>query len=503
MSFNPNLPVSGQYTDGHCHVSIDESWPQVTFREQGHEFESLQDAMDRLDRISDDNGILNIRWNVEIPVCDRLRTRRNHQMRNALVIRGVLGPNGERPWLYCRSEKRDGNVPHSLVGGKPFFAWANNLTVFENLHIDGYRSSLGFSRETARVVLRNNLLHHAFGNGIQFNGPLPGKVQRVEECGNYFSHSGQDNAKHTHYTGSGREKKLKQPFAPPLPIKEFFAGIPRESMDFDGGKGKVEFIFVDNIAHDGAYSSLLKANAEESIIKNNTFYDVFPVEGWLPRPSGMMLDIPSCTNSLIEGNTFIGKGGRGHSDQIGIRHKRTHMHGCNQPSPFSREFWSEAYWAELKAQGNPKLFIQAVRNNIFYANPDTVSADTHKQWPIHIYGGTWPIYDIYGGFRRPILLPVPIWLNDDGSVRNSWYERHKVVVSGNRYIGFNSTNEKGVNGGHLYKISLYDSQPEKPRNSEIEPPMLPNTVRQLMDYDLLEIGPGETVIPGSKPPSGQ
>ena len=397
MRYRPKFPELGKYSiNKACRVDIDESWAQVTLHENGPE--TLKDAFTRLRAKSTRNGILNLRWDAPPAICDSLFGGRNTVFGGTLVIRGIPGPHGEQPRLYCRSDKRDGNLPHKSLAqrGVVFQVAGTTLTLIENLHIDGYKKAVVMP-QVGRTVIRNNYLHHQVSNALSSsNVSTPGRKVEYEFCANEVSLGGDSNGEHNFYIHRGI-----------TPTTEVHA------------------LWVDNFVHSASSSSAVK-----SIANRNAFYgnriskQVDTDPSFKPRSSQFLIDIPGCSDNIIEGNWLEGpklEANSGGQDLIGIRNRKTEVNGCDRPEYGSAQWNDPAYWASLK--GEPP-FKTVIRNNIFRTRPEGFSGKAHDDKLIAIHDwGTWPNFG--PGFGARILKEVP----------KGYFEQHVTLVEGNTYVG--------------------------------------------------------------------
>jgi len=397
VSYRPNYLPLGQYSiDEACHADIDESWPQVTLHENGPEL--LKEAFIRLRAKSTQNGILNLRWDAPPAMCDNLFGGRNNAFGGTLVIRGITGPNGEQPRLYCRSEKRDGNLPHQLLAqrGVVFHVAGTAMTLIENLHIDGYKTAVAMP-QIGRTVIRNNYLHHQMSNTLSSsNISVPNRTVHYEFCGNEVSHGGKSNGEHNFYIHRGI-----------TPTTEVHA------------------LWVDNFVHSAASSSAVKSIANRNVFQGNRLSKQIETDpSYTPRSSQFLIDIPGCSENLIEGNLIEGPKlelNAGGEDLIGIRNRKTEVNGCDRPVYGSPQWNDPAYWASLN--GEPP-FKTVIRNNLFRTRPAQFPGKAHDAKLIAIHDwGTWP--NDGPGFGARILKEVP----------PGYFEQHATLVEGNTYSG--------------------------------------------------------------------
>lgn len=425
VAYRPQLPPLGKYSiAGVCESIHGPDAPRVVLGDR----EPLQQAYERLRELSvNRGGVIEIPWDTELIQCDDMRTGRNKRV-DSLTVRGIPGPNGELPRFYCRRDQRQGTIPKK-GRVEAAFRFSVNTVLIENIHIDGYQGSLKLPR-IGKVVVRNNYMHHALSNGLVFsNTDDPGRLN-LEICGNEISHSGRGNAEHGLYL----HRNIS-------------------------GSGSAEVTFVDNLCHSTPYSSCYKSIANKNIIVNNRFYQSLDTDdSYTKQYSSMLVDISSCAENLIEGNVF-----HGHKPEatsfgdilIGIRNRKRVVRGCDQPDYDSKEFWDPHYWKSLNGK---VVFPTYIKNNTFYAGPEFGD----RLYAITAFG-TYPNVPLRS-FGPARLLPAP----------DEWYERSRVIVSGNTYIG--------ISRDKAYR-SMPPSHCSRP---ECGPPPA-----RLPDRDLIEVGPGE------------
>ena len=414
MSYTPTLPALGEYSVPHvCRADISPDWPQVTLHENGNE--TLNAAFARLLAKSKANGVLNIKHDAPPLECDVLYSGKG--LTGAFVLRGLPGPSGELPRMYCRSDFRDGNIPHAKVAGSFFATFGRSLTVIESLHIDGYKSAVKLP-QFGRTILRNNYIHHQVGNGVSSsNVRTPNARIDYEFCGNEMSHSGRDNGQHTFYVHRGI-----------TPTTNVYA------------------TWVDNFFHSAASSSSIKSIANENTIVNNRLSKSVTTDpSFKVRSSQFLIDIPGCSQNVIDGNFIEGpklQARAGGEDLVGIRNRKTELKGCDRPAYGSAQFNDPEFWSSLNDE---PMFFTIISNNTFRTRPegfDGVAYDA-KLTAIHDFG----VYPVDGpGFADRILLPTP----------KNWFDPHKTVVRGNTYVGpfkarYESSNETHCKTGKNIK----------------------------------------------------
>ena len=440
VTYQPSLPPVGKYSvAGICEPIHESTAPSITLNDG----ESLASAYARLQSASNNQGgVINIPWNVRLNQCDSLRVARKRIMSGGVTIRGLPGPNGEQPRFYCRTEKRDGTVPHSEVAGR-FMSFgdtrkdgkgspANQRVLVENLHVDGYKTAFNLPK-SGHIILRNNYVHHQFGNAVVYsNLEWPARLT-LEICGNEVAHAGYGNALHGFY---------------------LHRGLHPES--------SAEIALVDNLCHSTPYSSCFKSIANKHVVKGNRFYQSLDTDpSYEKRYSSMLLDIAACADNLIEDNEF-----HGHKPEankfgdilIGIRNRKKIVKGCDRPPYDSSQFNDPDYWSSL---GGAKVFPTIIKRNSFTAGPDF----GERLFAITAMG-TFPNEELRGFGPAKLLEPPP-----------GWYERSRVYVSENTYTGFAAD--------HLYR-----SLP--PGHCSVEK-CGPPPARE-PDSDLIEVGKGETYV---------
>ena len=149
--------------------------------------------------------------------------------KNGLSIRGISGPNGEQPRFYCRRKERQGTIPKGVRTEAMLVLGQGGDYLVENIHIDGYQSSIKLP-PVGHIVLRNNYMHHAFSNGLIYSNTSSKKTLDLEVCGNEVSHSGRGNSEHGFYLHRNLSKI-----------------------------GSANVTLVDNVCHSTPYSSCYKS----------------------------------------------------------------------------------------------------------------------------------------------------------------------------------------------------------------------------------------------------
>lgn len=431
VTYQPSLPAPGQYTDGYCQAPAVASFT-VTLQDG----QKLGDAYDQLRTLSGNaGGTLVVPWDVDTVQCDNLWIGKNKHMDGAFVFSGTLGPNGQRPRFYCRSEQRDGTIPHAEVTGEFFHTKGDHPIMVENLHVDGYRKHIT-NVNRGQVIIRNNYLHHGTHNGISGSNNTDGVGELdLQICGNEIAHLGRGNAIHGLY-------------------------IHRA---LGGGAAWNRLVFVNNLAHSTPYSSSLKSIANEHIILNNRFYGSLDTDpSYTKRYSSMLIDIPACAMNRIERNELHGVKpvATNYGDIIiGIRNRKTVVRGCDMPQMWAPGHdetgyppkvdgpaHTEEYWANLNGEIQ---FPTIIKDNKFYAEGDYGD----RYYAVTMWG-------TYPNFETKMSSPA-CWL----PTPSTWYERARVYMSGNEYHGF--TPDKRYRNGsvsHSYKNHCPEpySEPDNP-----------------------------------------
>ena len=396
MSYRPQLRPGPFRIKGACDYQTDPSWPEFTM-EHG---ETLNTFVMRASASSPRGLILNIpAGGVEDRVCQRARMKKRNRP-DHVVVRGIPDEEGNLPRLYCRSSKRDGNIPNNKVVSTPFALSGSKTTVFDSLHIDGYKRSLYLNSGSQRAVIKSSYLHHAMEDGILWsNQKSPGSTLSVEICGSEVAHSGRGNVKHNIYGHRG----------------------------LNGSQ--VKLTIVDSLFHSPNSSSNIKSIANTNVLVGNRILSQLDTDpSFKRRWASMNVDIASCAQNVIEDNEItywrrhnIGK------YNIGLRNRATAIKGCDVPPYDSDRFNDPEYWASTEDR-----FITRIQRNVFRAEPE----ETHglRSTPEAVYAirswGTWPRQSVTLG-KQGLLQPPT---DKNGSL--IWKERHVVVVDNNRYIGF-------------------------------------------------------------------
>lgn len=461
MSYVPQT-TDYPYSLDACEYHIDPDWPQFTMQVG----ERLQDFWNRA---YENNGrpknlVLNIPWDAPTHICDQMYSPDKKWPDGTLVVRGISGPDGQKPRFYCRSEQRDGNVPKRLVKQAALIVGAKTLTVFDNLHTDGYKKAGTIRSLNNRILFKNSYLHHAISNGLSFsNVNTSGKHLQVEICGNEISHNGMGNTQHGMYMHRGL------------------------------GDAHVKIILANNLIHSNNWSSGFKSIANENWVVGNRFFSSIDDDPTFKRTwSSMDIDIAACSTTLIEDNSithwkpFSNKLGK---EVIGIRKRSKVVNGCDDPPYGSETFNDPEYWRSLKGA---KLFVTKIRNNVIRARPDSIPKEAtmkgegdfgHMLYAITDWG-TWPSEEFTLGASYWLQPPV------DNNGKLLWYERHKVIVHGNRYIGFAAD--------QIYRSlttgTCSDWRKACPPPPDIGPMRYYGTFEGHDAYSYFEIGKGETIV---------
>lgn len=445
-NFTPTFPPLGQYSvAGICQSIHPETVAQVTMKNG----ELFEDAYKRLFAIADhdEGGILNVPHSVRIANCDRLYIVGKEYMEGGLTVRGIKGPNGEMPRMYCRHTGMDGGtVPTTADTGvawsstykstAPYFGTTWYTFLMENFEVDGYAPWV--SMWAKKVVLRNNWFHHTRENGIH----MPRNKDNydfatdmtLEVCGNHISHGGQGNTRHNFYLHRNEETGGTGPDRVVAVAEEENTGPTYQPI-----YKNIAWI-VDNVIHNSG-GSAIKSTAQENHIIGNTIYADFPTDPqWKPKPTTMLIDLISCAQNEIKNNDLHDNDpeARGWGDStINFRLRKGEVVGCDAPMAYTRAmwdhsasqeqdkmtgspFWADAYWDDLIAQGRPKLFKSVVEGNTIR----NIGAGAIKHRAIRTWG-TYPV-NVTRSFSPAC------WYES----HPKWYERMHVYSDKNTYIGF-------------------------------------------------------------------
>jgi hypothetical protein len=408
VTYKPTFPPLGDYSvPGVCEAIHDESATQVTLQEG----ELLKDALLRMraDPTYDSNvgGIINLPWDVKIQECDFLDYNYNLPDQGGITVRGIPGPKGELPRLYCRYDSQDnGTIPQGARAtvalqfqlGKVLTTGSKALV--ENVHVDGYNRGINCGMK--HCVLRNVYVHHSIDNGIA-SGDFHDRFEDTtfEVCGIEASHNGRSD-RHNFYMHRNNTLGFKSTFT-----------------------------LVDSKSHSCNGCSSVKSIANENYILNNHIQTTRVTDPSFPeKRSVKLLDIIMCAQNQVSGNTFDAykpttKGG---VDVLAFRNRRN-IFGCDEPEPA----WEGAY-------DNPTKILDAVTNDPawwtaqngaiqfrtdFFNNRVNVTGQYADQWYAIQAMGTYP-NRVWVQLKNPTcLLEAPA----------TWYERSKIYVSNNTYTG--------------------------------------------------------------------
>ena len=320
-----------------------------------------------------------------------------------LVIRGLPDADGNLPRLYCREVRRAGNVPKDKFQSIPFNFTSDETFVLDSMEIDGYFHSVSIAPQLRRAVIVNSYLHHALGDGIANDNKRRGAPRTdIEVCGSEVAHSGSGNYRHNFYIHRG------------------------------DGDYVTAFWLVDSFVHSSGGSGVKSIANENNFIGNHIETSVATDPTFSTMRSTMNIDVPACSNTLIDGNrlVFHNAADNGHYN-IGIRNRASlNVQGCDEPPYGSEQFNDPAYWTNWQAITPPAMFTTTLRKNVLDAGPRR----PHKAWAITSWG-TRPIKSL--GLGKQESLDVPV----DGDGNMIWRERSRVVVDpNNTFIGYEPNN---------------------------------------------------------------
>ena len=322
----------------------------------------------------------------------------------SVTLRGIIGPDGQRPRFLFKGPKPAGVF--MSFGVSP---WANyreriaappnrDQAFVENLEIGGYGAALSIGN-CARFVLKNCIVHDSPNNLIG-SANLSGDQQcSLEFYGNEIYHGGQGNTKHNFYLHRGHDGAF------------------------------VRVVFINNYCHSARGSSCLKSLGNEHIILGNLFESVSTDEPDKDRYSSTLLvDVPAASDNLIAYNTFRYRGESASRSAIGIR-RRASIYGCDRPPYLSKEFHSRNFWQTVASHGidcdlpNPKAVANPFLIHTFiYDNTFHYVGDEVKRAPAVITWGTVPVTALVSfGPRLPLYRP------------EGWLERSRLWLANNRY----------------------------------------------------------------------
>ena len=503
VSYKPPYPPLGKYSLPDACTPIHSAEASKVTLLDG---EKLQNAFNRLlsGKHVTEGGVIEIPWKTKIVQCDDLRVRpKDISAIPKLTIKGIVGPNGEQPRFYCRISNAyslGGTIPINDVTKRSpewFKGGGNGFELMvENIHVDGYKKALSLA-SSGIYKIRNSYFHHGSSNGISNTntGNARNFLRSVAEpsrftmefCGSEISHYGQGNHTHNFYMhrslgGGGGSQELKAVYP----------------MLFDTWSKNV---IVDSIIHSAGWASNFKSIANEVIIVNNKIYSELATDPSYTNfdengdfSSGrfaaqMLIDVSACSKVTIKGNELynfkVDKPSKGGSALIGVRRRRTAMRGCDIPLAWwpygygpdeSKTYPAElnqsagslalgrgsvhtdGFWSSL---GGKVHFPWIVENNLFSVQGPYSS----RQTAMHLYGTS---YVFEGPKKVSCSLPSP----------KNWYERSRVYLKNNTYIGFKDMSH------------IYESKTGSGKNANCPKPY-PET-RSSVKQQRFEILGGET-----------
>lgn len=338
---------------------------------------------------------------IEVPsgtyTCDYLYQLRDITKQMDLTIRGIPDANGNKPKFTCL----DKSVITFLAIGTPIFttnatspprAPNSHKLLVENIEVEGYNSQVAI-HNAGTVILRNNRFHGATGDMIVSTDVFGSQKNDIQICGNEIDHGGQGNTLHNLYIHRGRNS---------------------------GADTSLKFFNNHCYAANGSHC--LKTLANENIIAGNLFESDSVTQG------SEVLDIATCTNSIVQGNTFNNYLVNAWIIYFTVRREND---ACI-PAYGSSEFMSTAFWDSVAAGGlsdqlpnppsvaNPYIFNSFVSGNRFIENRTT-------KGPAYAIGnaGTYPVAAPYQFASCSLAQEVP----------SNWVERSRVWVANNTYQG--------------------------------------------------------------------
>jgi len=406
------FPPLGQYSvPGIGQAIHPDNAPSVTLQNG----ETLNAAAVRLKAISPAGGRIKIPWDTDTVQCDRLR-KSNLPM---LSISGIPGPGGKLPRFYCLWEAQGGTIPKGTgLGGLWAISGADKSFLVENVEIAGYQKWIQASAHQTTVI-RNSIFYGAmidgFGNGA--HGEKNTTPTDIQFAGIKVYNGGQGNASHCFYMHRGSEA---------VPVK---------------------VTLVDSEVASCNWSSGFKSTANINFLSGNKFLTYKDIPGLPRRYSQMMVDVVSCSNTVVEKNHFDVNRPDANTPGgavVGVRNRRG-IYGCDSPPGWvygkiklssgvthncgrnptipecqlpDSDFWKASYWASL---GGAKTLPFHVRNNTVAIKPGSYKADKTLFVSSE---GTYPNYTYtLGGWDCPLSVPA------------GWYERSMTYVDGNTYSG--------------------------------------------------------------------
>jgi hypothetical protein len=444
--------------EGVCEAIHDDNAARVTLAHG----ETLEEAWIRLYNLAPGvGGIIQVPWDVDTVQCDSLRlNQKKTQNTPKITIRGIVGPNGEQPRFYCRSDSfPSGTVPDKEVAGAFLSIGSDYDTMgtllVENIHKDGYKTGIQ-SGNNGKVIIRNSYFHHGRQDGVKSGNSIgdadynrnnldanalytePSRYE-LEICGTEIAFHGQGNTIHGFYMhralGGGGDRS--------------------DLAALNAGPGWHKNTVVDSVCHTSNHSSCFKSIANEVILKNNKFYqylatdpsylvDAGPDAGWGPVGE-MLVDISACSISTIVGNSLYGfrpTAQAGSGTLVAYRLRKRAVRGCDipvawtpygdgidngdgigasksgpEPSKIDGLVHTEEFWRGLN---NKIFFPHIVEDNFFEVTGDFAG----RQDAVSFYS-TYPVYETRLGSPN-CFLPTP----------DAWYERAHVFSARNHFVNF-------------------------------------------------------------------
>jgi len=422
--------------------------------------ETLNAAAARLKVVSGGKGgRIKIPFDTDTVQCDSIRKTKIP----TLSITGIPGPGGKLPRFYCLREEQGGTIPKSAgLGGNWAIIPASEKLLVEQVEIAGYGKWVQAGSHGSTVI-RNSIFYGAmvdgFGNDNHLSSDTSPVPTDIQFAGIKAYNGGQGNASHCFYMHRGN------------------AAAP------------VKITLVDSEVASCNWSSGFKSTANINLVSGNKFLTYKDIPGLPRRYSQMMVDIVSCSNTVVEKNLF-------HQDRpdantpggaiIGVRNRRGFF-GCDTPPGWSddtivlsdgtkhkcgrnptipecklpaSDFWKSSYWAGL---AGAKTLPFHIRNNLLNIRAGSFKADNTLFVSSE---GTYPNYTYtLGGWDCP--LPV----------NSGWYERSMTYVDGNTYMGV------------IDKLKLFEATPAgwgHPTKCATPPPS-----EDKRDWNLITVGSGE------------
>jgi hypothetical protein len=322
----------------------------------------------------------------------------------SVTLRGILGPDGQRPRFLFKGPKPSGVF--MSFGVTPWAKYKDRIAappnrdqaLVENLEIGGYGAALSIGN-CARFVLKNCVVHDSPNNLIGSANLAGSQKCSLEFYGNEIFHGGQGNTKHNFYLHRGHEDAF------------------------------VRVVFLNNYCHSARGSSCLKSLGNQHIIIGNLFQTVSPDEPDKQKYSSTLLvDVPAASDNLIAFNTFKYRGESARWSAIGIR-RRASIYGCDRPPYLSKEFHSPSFWKAVAEKGtecnlpNPKAATNPFFIHTFiYGNTFHYVGNETRRAPAIVTWGTVPIVtSVSFGPKLPLHRP------------EGWLERSRLWLANNRY----------------------------------------------------------------------